>query len=82
MTSGVSKLFARTSNAGLSVRCHFCPDCGTTLHWTLELRPGLVGIAAGAFVDNDIPAPNFAVFARNRRPWTHLPDGPSFEAMP
>ena len=47
---GEMKSFEFNSSAsGRWLRNHFCPNCGSTVCWTLELRPGLVGIAGGNY---------------------------------
>ena len=46
---GASNDFDRTSESGRSVNNKFCPDCGTSVYWTLDMRPNHVGIAIGCF---------------------------------
>ena len=38
-----------TSDAGRWLESRFCEACGTTVAWTVELRPGCTGIAGGTF---------------------------------
>jgi len=40
-----------SSESGRWLRNEFCPKCGSTVSWTLEMRPGLRGIAGGNFDD-------------------------------
>jgi len=51
--TGPSKVFSRESQAGRKVEMHFCPECGTTVFWEAAFMPGHVGIAAGAFSDEE-----------------------------
>ncbi len=42
-----------SSESGRWLRNQFCPICGTTVCWTLELRPGAIGIAGGSYDNPD-----------------------------
>jgi hypothetical protein len=70
---GSAKTFTRSSDAGRRLTFSFCPDCGSTVHWTMELRPGIVGVAVGAFADPDFPAPEVAVWTQAKAAWAPLP---------
>ena len=35
------------------IKNEFCPQCGSTVSWTLEMRPGMRAIAGGSFDDPD-----------------------------
>ncbi len=72
---GVFKRFRRSSDAGRSVDMAFCPDCGSTVFWELEMMPGRIAVAAGAFADPDFPAPQVAVWTENKYRWVPLPEG-------
>jgi hypothetical protein len=74
MVSGASSVFQRVSDAGRWLRMHFCPDCGSTLFWEAELRPGVLGVAVGMFEAPEDLRPTVAVFARHRWPWAPLPE--------
>jgi len=78
---GVHKTFARTVESGRAVTNHFCPDCGTTLYWTLDLRPHQFGIALGCFEDSGFVRPARIVWAQHRHEWVHFAeDLPLFPA--
>jgi hypothetical protein len=47
----------------------FCPTCGTTVYWELDLRPNWVGLAVGAFGDTGFPTPTRSVWERSRHAW-------------
>lgn len=72
---GTSKPFLRSSDAGRKVEFHFCPECGSTVHWDLEAWPDLIGVAVGAFASTGFPAPGTAVWTENKCPWVPLPQG-------
>jgi len=73
--SGVSKVFARRSDAGRKLEFHFCPECGSTVWWEPEFYPDRIAIAVGAFADANFPPPMRAVFARSRHTWVLMPAG-------
>ena len=73
---GTRRSFRSTSNAGRWVDTEFCEACGTSVSFTLELRPALVAITGGTF---DTPSfwydlDNFN-FARTKPAWLAIPDG-------
>jgi hypothetical protein len=70
---GRSREYVRTGDSGLPVVQRFCPECGSTVWWTLDRDPGLVAIAVGMFADPGFPAPWVAVYEDCRHPWTELP---------
>ena len=74
-TAGAFKRFRRSSDTGRSVDLRFCPDCGSTVFWELEMMPGRVGVAVGAFADPDFPAPQVAVWTEEKYHWVPLPEG-------
>lgn len=71
--AGTPRDYRFRTESGRSFTTHFCPDCGTTIAWTLEVFPGLTGIAGGCF-----DPPSFwydvkrEVFARSRAPFVQL----------
>jgi hypothetical protein len=53
----------------------FCPRCGSTVTWTLELYPGLRALAVGMFDDPDWLAISRHVWMRSRHKWLECPKG-------
>ena len=49
--SGETKTFTRKGESGKYVHYEFCPHCGTTLRWHVELLPNRQVFAGGAFDD-------------------------------
>lgn len=75
--AGAAKSFARDGAEGRRLVNYFCPGCGTTLYWTADLRPGMVGVAAGGFNDPAFPKPDFSLWEKRRLDWvTMSPDIP------
>src|SRR5215213_823361 len=64
--AGESKSYSRTSEAGRWLNLSFCPACGTTVFWELELLPGKVGVAVGAFADPAFPKSHSVVWAQHK----------------
>jgi hypothetical protein len=67
--TGKSKIFTRLADSGRKFDTHFCPDCGTSLYWQPEEVPDLIGVAVGAFVDPQFPAPVISVWEESKHPW-------------
>ena len=53
-TKGAPQVFEfRSDESGRWIRTEFCQNCGSAISWTLELRPGVRGIAGGSYDDPD-----------------------------
>ncbi|MEM8647888.1 MAG: GFA family protein [Pseudomonadota bacterium] len=72
--SGTPKTFRRGADSGNTLSMNFCPECGTTLYWTLEAAPGRIVIAVGCFADPEFPQPERHVWAKRKHHWVSLPD--------
>jgi hypothetical protein len=66
---GRSTAFVRRADSGNSLTFHFCPDCGSTVHWSSSGLPDFVSVAIGAFGDPAFPAPRHSVYESERHPW-------------
>ena len=73
VTRGAPRRYSRDSASGFPVAFHFCPDCGSNVWWEPARLPGLIGVALGAFADPAFPAPEQAVFVRDKHHWLELP---------
>jgi hypothetical protein len=69
---GESKAFTRSSEDGFWVRTSFCPNCGSTLFWEIERRPGAVSVAVGGFADPDFPEPDASLYGELAPPWLRI----------
>lgn len=65
--------WSRQADTGRGLVNHFCPNCGTTVFWTLDMRPDHVGVAAGCF-DTTPPTPARVIWAREKHCWVEFPD--------
>jgi hypothetical protein len=81
--SGARKDYARGSDTGRRITNHFCPECGSTVAWDLELFPDLVAVAAGCFADPHLGAPQRGVWAKYKHDWVQFPESiPLLETQP
>jgi hypothetical protein len=71
--SGDAWKYTREADTGRELTNHFCPNCGTTLYWTLEMRPDHVGVASGCF-DTKAPRPFRVIWADVKHDWVEFPD--------
>jgi len=72
---GPEKIYTRAAPEGRTISFHFCPTCGSSVYWHLDLRPDHYGIAVGAFANPDFPPPVRSVWEDTRHRWVMLPDG-------
>lgn len=78
---GDSRQFVRVSDSGDGEAVfHFCPDCGATVYYTLNVMPGFVAVPVGAFADPSFPPPVRSIWEERRHSWVQLPDGIEREA--
>jgi hypothetical protein len=65
--------FVRTGDSGGVITTHFCPACGSTVHWAIDTMPELVAVAVGAFADPSFPSPTISVYEERRHSWCPTP---------
>jgi hypothetical protein len=76
---GNSKAFVHTADSGNRITFHFCPDCGSDVHYEIDGKfDGLVAIPVGAFADPSFPAPRFSVWEKRKHDWVDIA-GPDVE---
>lgn len=71
--------YARVGDEGGRAEFHFCPACGSIVHYDIDSQPGLVAIPVGAFADPSFPAPQVSVYEERRHRWVLLPDDGSLQ---
>ena len=64
--------YARQTGSGRTNVYHFCPTCGSTVFYDVEMRPGMISIPAGAFADPDFPPPTVELFEVRRADWCSI----------
>jgi hypothetical protein len=62
----------RSDESGRWLRMEFCPECGTTVTWTLELFPDGRGVAGGSFDDSSWLQIERQTWTRSRQHWLPL----------
>lgn len=68
-TSGLASHYTRRSDEGRWCTFHFCPGCGATVFYEIEVRPGKVSIPVGAFAEPGFPEPTVSVHGRTQESW-------------
>jgi hypothetical protein len=71
---GKATEFSRVGDEGNRITLRFCPECGSTLYWTISNFPDLIAVAVGGFADRDFPAPRISVYESRRHPWVMVPE--------
>ena len=72
--TGSSKQFVRVGDAGNRITFNFCPNCGATVHYTIEGREEHIAIPIGAFAEPTFPWPNFSVYEERMHSWVRMPE--------
>ena len=73
IVNGDASAYRRSSDSGRSAEAFFCPTCGTSVYWQLELWPDRYGIAVGCFADPSFPQPGLAAWAEMKHDWVEFP---------
>ncbi len=71
--TGEHREWARSSEANRAIDNHFCPTCGTSVFWGLEMRPDHIGVAIGSF-DTPHPRPHRVIWTEEQHDWVSFPD--------
>ena len=58
-----------THCAELGAEFHFCPVCGSTVHYTSDADKERIGIKIGAFADPTFPPPKITGHLKYMHPW-------------
>ena len=72
--AGRSKMYLRTADSGNPVSFHFCPDCGSTVYYSLDQLPDVIAIPVGAFADQTFPGPGVSVYEARQHAWVRVPE--------
>ena len=72
--SGRSNEYLRIGDEGHRIAFRFCPQCGATVHYTIEGIDAVI-VPIGAFADPDFPAPTVSVYERRKHAWFDVPLG-------
>ena len=70
---GLSKTWTHRADSGNRIIHHFCPDCGSTVHYRIEGKfDGLVAIPLGAFDDPYFLRPAVSVWEARKHDWVAI----------
>jgi hypothetical protein len=73
----------RSDESGRWLKMEFCPQCGTTVAHTSELRPGMRTMAAPTFDEPGWLKIERHIWTRSKQPWVEIPAGvAAFEKGP
>ena len=64
--------FVRVGDEGGRITFRFCPNCATTVYWSIDRIPGTIAVAAGSFADLALPPPAVSVYESRRYPWVEI----------
>ena len=70
---GRSRSWINTADSGNRITFHFCPDCGSDVHYEIDGKfDGLVAIPLGAFDDPFFVEPRFSVWEERKHAWVEI----------
>jgi hypothetical protein len=70
---GRSRTFVSVAESGNRITFHFCPDCGSDVHYQIDGKfDGLVAIPLGAFEDPYFTHPRFSVWEERKHDWVAI----------
>jgi len=70
--TGTASKWTRTADSGQTTTYSFCPNCGSTVHYSGGNFPDLVAIPVGAFDDPYICGPDFSVWEQRKHDWVQI----------
>jgi hypothetical protein len=74
--SGRSKTWERDGDEGSHITYHFCPNCGSTVYYELDVEPDLIAIPVGAFAEPTFQSPTYSFHELRKHEWVVVPEGP------
>lgn len=70
---GRSETFVKVADSGNRATFHFCPDCGSDIHYEIDGKfDALVAIPLGAFDDPYFVRPRFSVWEARKHDWVEV----------
>jgi hypothetical protein len=70
---GESRTWVHHADSGNRITHHFCPECGSSLHYAIEGKfDGLIAIPLGAFDDPNFVSPTFSVWEKRKHDWIEI----------
>lgn len=70
---GASKTWENRADSGNRITFHFCPECGSDVHYEIHGKfDGLIAIPLGAFDDPYSASPSFSVWEKRKCDWVEI----------
>jgi hypothetical protein len=70
---GTSKCFSKLADSGNRITFHFCPQCGSDVHYEINGKfDDLIAIPLGAFDDPHFASPRFSVWEARKNDWVEI----------
>lgn len=70
---GSSKSFVMVGDSGNPATYHFCPECGSDVHYEIDGKfDDLVAIPLGAFDDPYFATPGYSVWEQRKHEWVEI----------
>lgn len=69
---GRSSCWTRTADSGHTCTYHFCPECGSTVHYRGGNFADVIAIPLGAFDDPYIASPDYSVWEKRKHDWVEI----------
>jgi hypothetical protein len=70
--TGLSKTWEPPAEEGRRASFRFCPDCGSTISYTIEALPGLTAVPIGCFAEPGFPQPHYSVYEERKQRWVQI----------
>lgn len=70
--TGETQNYASPTDTGGTNTRYFCPTCGSRLFGKTTMRPGVLGVAVGAFDQHAWYKPDRIVYNRNKPAWDFM----------
>jgi hypothetical protein len=69
---GTSSQWTRTGDSGQKTTYHFCPECGSTVHYSGGNFPDVIALPLGALDDPYIASPDYSVWEDRKHDWVEI----------
>jgi hypothetical protein len=70
---GRSNSFEKVADSGNRATFHFCPECGSDVHYDINGKfDGQIAIPLGAFDDPYFLSPKFSVWEKRKHDWVEI----------
>lgn len=71
---GTATNYKRIGDSGGEIQYKFCPNCGSTVSWTIQGMEEYIVVAIGAFSGTLCCLPVFSVYEARKHSWVVVPE--------